>query len=80
MAAPSASPAADANNVIDEDARETKEDDGDDKMSGTNEVGCVGATPVAPPTPIFVIREVDQGLQPVAHHNNVAQDCAATRR
>ena len=79
IAAPSASNATDANNVKDKDAGETKEDDGDNKMSGTNKVVRVGATPAAPTTPIFIAREVDQGLQPVAQCNDVAQDCTATQ-
>ena len=54
MAAPSASPATDTNSVKDEDTGETKEDDGDDKMSGTNKVGRIGATPAAPTTSILV--------------------------
>ena len=62
FATPSASPATDADNNKDEDAREAKEDDGDDKMLGTNEVGCVGATPAGPTTPILFAREIDQGL------------------
>ena len=80
MAAPSASPAADADNVKDEDARETKEDGGDNEMSGTNKAGCIDATPATPTTPILVAREVDQGLQPVTQRNNVAQDCHATQQ
>ena len=78
MATPSASSAADADNIKDEDAREMKEDDGDNKMSWTNKVGGVGATPTSPTTPILVTREVDQGLQPVTRLNNVAQDHTAT--
>ena len=62
MAAPSASQAADANNIKDEDARETKEDDGDNVMLGTNEVRCIGATPAALTTPNLVTGEVDQGF------------------
>ena len=80
MDAPSASPAADANNVKDEDAGETKEDDGDNEMLGTNEVGCICATPAAPTTPILVAGEVDLGLYSVTRRNDVAQNCAATRR
>jgi hypothetical protein len=80
MAAPSASPVADAYNIKDEDTREMKEDDGDDKMLGTNKVRRVGATPVTPSTPILVAREVNQGLQPVAQCNDVAQDCTATQQ
>ena len=51
MAVPSASPAADTNNIKDEDARETNEDDSNDKMSGTNKVGRIGATPANPHHP-----------------------------
>ena len=80
MAAPTTSPAADADNVKDEVTRETKEDDGDEKNLGTNKVRHVGATPAAPTTPILVTREVDQGLQPVARCNDVYQDRAATQR
>ena len=65
MVAPSASPTADADNIKDEDAGDTKENDNDDTMLGTNKVGGVGATPTAPTTPILVTGEVDQGLQPV---------------
>jgi hypothetical protein len=37
-------------------------------------------TPAAPTAPIIVAREVDQGLQPIARHNDVAQDRAATQQ
>ena len=77
MAASSAFPAADVNNIKDEDAREMKEDDANNKMLGTNKIGHIGATPAAPTTPILVAREVDQGLQPIAQRDDVAQDCAA---
>jgi hypothetical protein len=80
MAAPTTSPAADADNVKDEVTRETKEDDGDNKISGTNKVRHVGATPAAPTTPILVAGEVDLGLHSVTRRNDVAQNCAATRR
>ncbi len=66
MPPPSTSPTADAVNVKDEDAVETKEDDGDNKILGTNNVRRVSATPAAPTTPILVAGEVDQGIQPVA--------------
>jgi hypothetical protein len=65
MVAPSTSPADDADNIKYEVAEETKENDGDDTMLGTNKVGRVGATPVTPTTPILVTGEEDQGLQPV---------------
>ena len=54
MATPSDSPTADADNIKDEDAGETKEDDNDGKMLGTNDVRRLGATPAAPTTPILV--------------------------
>ena len=49
--APSASPAADADNVEDGDARVTKEDDGNNKMLGTSKVRGVGTKPATPTIP-----------------------------